>query len=61
VRWSEPSDDPEQFDDRAYDMPKVCHVFIKAGMIQFLGDCTHALAGQTVPIPAWPRPNWSDG
>ena len=30
---------------------RVCHSFIKDGMIQFLGDCTHALAGQTVEIP----------
>lgn len=28
-----------------------CHVFITDGQIQFLGDCTHALAGQTVPVP----------
>lgn len=32
----------------------VCHSFIRDGQIQFLGDCTHALAGQTVPIPEWP-------
>lgn len=31
-----------------------CHSFIKAGQIEFLGDCTHALAGKTVPIPDWP-------
>lgn len=30
---------------------KVCHVFIRDGQIEFLGDCTHALAGQTVPVP----------
>jgi hypothetical protein len=30
---------------------QVCHSFIKNGMIQFLGDCTHELAGQTVEIP----------
>lgn len=30
-----------------------CHSFILDGNIQFLGDCTHALAGQTVPIPEW--------
>jgi hypothetical protein len=30
---------------------EVCHSFIRDGMIQFLGDCTHALAGQTVPLP----------
>lgn len=30
---------------------RVCHSFVRDGHIQFLGDCTHALAGQTVPIP----------
>ena len=28
-----------------------CHSFVTDGSIQFLGDCTHALAGQTVPLP----------
>lgn len=28
----------------------VCHSFVRDGQIQFLGDCTHALAGQTVPL-----------
>lgn len=27
-----------------------CHSFVRDGQIQFLGDCTHALAGQTVPL-----------
>ena len=31
-----------------------CHSFVQAGQIQFLGDCTHALAGQTVPLPDLP-------
>lgn len=31
-----------------------CHTFIKGGMVQFLGDCTHALAGQTLPLPDLP-------
>jgi len=31
-----------------------CHSFVTAGQIQFLSDSTHALAGQTVPVPAWP-------
>lgn len=30
-----------------------CHSFVTNGQIQFLGDCTHALAGQTVAIPDW--------
>ena len=38
--------------------PRVCHCFVVDGQMQMLSDCTHALAGQTVPIPAWPRPDW---
>lgn len=32
----------------------VCHYFLTAGQIIFLGDCTHALAGKTVPLPEIP-------
>jgi hypothetical protein len=32
----------------------VCHTFINDGQVQFLGDCTHALAGQTLPLPDLP-------
>lgn len=28
----------------------VCHIFIKDGMIQYLDDCTHELAGKNVPM-----------
>lgn len=28
----------------------VCHSFVNDGMVQFLSDCTHELAGQTVPL-----------
>lgn len=31
----------------------VCHSFITRGQIQFLGDCTHELAGQTVDLPPY--------
>jgi hypothetical protein len=34
--------------------PAICHSFVTAGRIQFLGDCTHALAGQTVDLPPIP-------
>lgn len=33
----------------------VCHSFVTDGRIQFLGDCTHALAGQTVDLPSWDK------
>jgi len=53
VTWSEPSDKPSEFDDASKDVKKVCHSFVTGGRIQFLGDCTHALAGQTVDLPCW--------
>jgi hypothetical protein len=31
-----------------------CHLFVKAGHIEFLGDSTHKLAGQTVEMQAPP-------
>lgn len=36
----------------------VCHYFIRNGMVEFCGDCTHRLAGQTVPLPAIEGPEW---
>lgn len=32
---------------------RICHSFVTDGQIQFLGDCTHELAGQTVPLPSF--------
>lgn len=29
----------------------ICHSFVRDGKIQFLSDCTHELAGQTVELP----------
>jgi hypothetical protein len=30
--------------------PQTCHSFVTDGRIQFLGDCEHTLAGQTVDL-----------
>ena len=27
-----------------------CHLFLRAGMLQYLNDCTHDLSGKTVPV-----------
>lgn len=32
-----------------------CHSFVRDGNIQYLGDCTHAMAGQTVELPDYPE------
>lgn len=31
-----------------------CHSYVRAGRIEFLSDCTHALAGTTVEMERWP-------
>jgi hypothetical protein len=38
---------------RAWTTPQVCHSFVTDGRIQYLSDCTHALAGQTVELADW--------
>lgn len=53
--------DPSYGPPEPGDPPEVCHSFVVDGQMQMLSDCTHALAGQTVAIPPWPRPDWSDG
>lgn len=49
------------------DPPARCHTFIghsgaQPGEVIFLGDCTHELAGQVLPLPDRPRNyGWSGG
>ena len=38
------------FHSQVKGMDMVCHSFVTNGSIQFLSDCTHALAGQTVEM-----------
>lgn len=33
---------------------RICHSYVTDGRIQFLSDCSHALAGQTVDLPDFP-------
>lgn len=44
---------------------RTCHTFIKNGQVQFLSDCTHEFAGQTLALPELPpymqSDRWSDG
>ena len=57
-QWKEPSSLEEYscserlLRDPAY--RTICHSFIRGGMIEYLSDCTHLLAGQTIPLPDWP-------
>jgi hypothetical protein len=36
---------------RANPTAHICHSYVTDGRIQFLGDCTHELANQTVDLP----------
>jgi hypothetical protein len=36
--------------DRANPNAHICHCFVREGKIEFLADCTHHLAGQTVDM-----------
>lgn len=46
--YEENPDEPRDYECRR------CHSFITDGQIQFLEDCSHELAGKTVPLPVWP-------
>lgn len=35
-----------------------CHLYLRDGMIQFLNDCSHKLAGQTVPMEDYKDEVW---
>lgn len=38
---------------RGAEVSGICHSFVTAGRIQFCGDSTHKLKGQTVDLPDW--------
>jgi len=51
LTWHDP--DPLAMTEK-YRNGSRCHSFVTDGRIHFLDDCTHALAGQTVPLPEVP-------
>ena len=50
-----PSHNPAEVNDRTKDIELCCHSFVRAGRIEYLSDCTHALAGQTVDLKEFPE------
>lgn len=51
VSWPANPDATEEF--KEWRTERVCHSFVTDGRIQYLGDCTHELAGQTVDLALW--------
>lgn len=54
LTWVDPNPkaDPE-YEGGKYFNGFRCHSFITDGNVQYLDDCTHKLAGQTVELPQW--------
>lgn len=50
IRWGKQADPKGDWPEGG-----VCHYFIRGGKIQFCSDSTHALSGQTVDLPEWPK------
>jgi len=53
--WNNNADNPTispsiKVEYRGADKNTVCHSFVREGKIQFLSDCTHELAGKTIPL-----------
>ena len=51
------NDNPAPRDFKGEYVTDVCHSFVTDGRIEFLSDCTHALAGQTLDLPNF---KWGD-
>lgn len=51
--WPANPDASEEF--KEWRTERRCHSFVTDGLIQFLGDSTHELAGQTVELADWPE------
>lgn len=48
IRWG------KQADPKCEVNGGICHYILTDGIINYCGDCTHAMAGQSVPLPDWP-------
>jgi hypothetical protein len=60
VKVTYPGPDAGQLRDGHRAPAACCHYFLRAGWIEFCGDSTHGLAGQTIALPDLP-PHLTDG
>ena len=52
--WLEHRPDEDE-EEKKYVDSRRCHSFVREGMIEFLSDCGHELAGKTVPLHPFPK------
>lgn len=55
IKWGKYADSSFDDSDDPKNLSGICHYILTAGRIQFCGDCTHALKGQTVALPDLPE------
>lgn len=58
VNITHPGYDKEEL--AKFNITKTCHYFIDNGHINYCGDSTHELAGQSIPLPPLPA-KYTDG
>lgn len=51
--WSPPATEENPNPPNQVRVEGRCHTFIRNGMVEFLSDCSHSLAGQTRPMPLY--------
>lgn len=39
------------YDAKGEPLPYCCHYMLTDGILHFCGDCTHAMKGQSIPLP----------
>jgi hypothetical protein len=43
------------YDAAGKPLQECCHYILTNGVLNFCGDCTHSMAGQSVPLPELPE------
>lgn len=55
VKVTYPANPKASDDFKEWRTERICHSFVTNGKIQYLDDCAHALAGQTIDLPIWTK------
>lgn len=54
-KWIGEGRDAWLYDAKGDPIPEVCHYFLTDGVLHFCADCTHDMAGKSVPLPELPE------
>lgn len=53
-KWIGEGKDAWLYDAQGKPIPEICHYILTNGVLNFCPDCTHSMAGKTVPLPELP-------